>query len=316
MPETSNRVASSWRLLLLALWLLSFLPLFLTLRSAWLFPHRRDGDTLGAPQRDTEGIASDTAVHAVLGKFLLIRHGEVRFAVKFTALTDRADGGAKYEWYSQSDPKARFTEQPQESGDGEVFEKYRRVGQHGDSTLVENDGGELHLRLGPVQLEWSRRLTVYFPQPWELTPEVEMALTPWQRVEDIDFDSGLLRWHKRSADPNQPDPKKLLSRAERDAIVTLRQRGVRVAINPEKDGRVFIWVSLRGPGVTDADLDTVARLEHLGELDVGSSAVTDTGLKKLEGLKALEDLDLSATRVTGKGLASLAGLTVLKRLEV
>ncbi len=103
---------------------------------------------------------ADHCVHASLGKFVLVKHGLERVAFQFTGLTRRGDGGARYVWYRQPNPKARFTQPPVERGEEEVFEKYRRVNKGDGHNWVENDGGDLHLRMGPVRLEWSQSVAL------------------------------------------------------------------------------------------------------------------------------------------------------------
>lgn len=70
-------------------------------------------------------------------------------------------------------------------------------------------------------------------------------------------------------------------------------------------------------GVTDASMESIARLDKLRELSLfGCTAVTDEGLKKLACLENLEVLSVHDANVTISGLSCLNGLSNLRRLRV
>jgi hypothetical protein len=147
-----------------------------------------------------KAFVSGYTIQPSVGKFVLVKYGLQRAAFRFTELTKRGDAGAKYVWYWQPDVKAPFGQPPLKQGEGEVFEKYRRVNKGDGHNWLEDDGGELYLLMGPIKLEWSQPNVVYFPWKWENAPNVQMALTSWERFEDIDFDSKLLQWYERTND--------------------------------------------------------------------------------------------------------------------
>jgi hypothetical protein len=134
------------------------------------------------------GVAG-SILQPALGKIVLVQYGPQRLAFKFTEITNRGDGGAKYVWLRLDSGKESVHQ-----GEGEVFDNYR-LQVAGGKEWVENDGGVQSLQMGTARLFWSRPLTVYLPYRWEKNA-VKMALTPWDRFEEIDFDTKLLAWHQ------------------------------------------------------------------------------------------------------------------------
>lgn len=143
---------------------------------------------------------SGNVIYPALGKVVLLRYGKERLAFMFTALSQYGDGGAKFRWCLLQGASTIV-----DQGAGVVFEKYRQVKGEDGKEWVQSVGGIQSLLLTTVKVEgrrphlvklyWTRPLTVYFPYPWDETPPVQMALTPWGRFEDIDFDNPLLLWH-------------------------------------------------------------------------------------------------------------------------
>jgi len=78
----------------------------------------------------------------------------------------------------------------------------------------------------------------------------------------------------------------------------------------------ILWLDLARSQVTDAGLDTVAKMPHLGRLHLENTKVTDAGLAKLGKLGELEYLNLYGTKVTDGGIAKLEGAKRLKKLFV
>jgi Planctomycete cytochrome C/Leucine rich repeat len=64
--------------------------------------------------------------------------------------------------------------------------------------------------------------------------------------------------------------------------------------------------------ITDAGLQTVAKLPRLAQLDLRQTKITDAGLESLTGLKHLQTLNLVGTAVTDAGLKQLAAIKSLK----
>jgi hypothetical protein len=78
----------------------------------------------------------------------------------------------------------------------------------------------------------------------------------------------------------------------------------------------ILWLDLARSQVTDAGLDTIAKMVHLGRLHLENTQVTDAGLAKLGKLGELEYLNLYGTKVTDGGIAKLEGAKGLKKLFV
>jgi hypothetical protein len=53
--------------------------------------------------------------------------------------------------------------------------------------------------MGPAKLEWSKPRTVYYPYSEEDAPRVLFALTPWARLEEINFDDESLQWYEKTS---------------------------------------------------------------------------------------------------------------------
>lgn len=77
-----------------------------------------------------------------------------------------------------------------------------------------------------------------------------------------------------------------------------------------------LWVDLARSQVTDAGLDTIAKMTNLERLHLENTKITDAGIAKLGGLKSLEYLNLYGTKTTDGGIAKLEGAKGLKKLFV
>lgn len=142
---------------------------------------------------------SGHCIHVTVGKIVLVKYGEERVAFKLTKKTKTGDGGAKYVWYWQPEPDAKFQAKTLRMGQGEVFEKYLRFKDQDGDIRLEDDGGELYMQMGPAKLQWSKPRTIYYPSSTEDAPSVLFALTPWARMEDINFDDQSLKWYENTS---------------------------------------------------------------------------------------------------------------------
>lgn len=154
---------------------------------------------------ETEYFGTDLgAIEVPLGEFFLIRMGEEHAAVKLTATTGKGDGGVEYTWYYQSSGSGLFTDESATSGEGEAFEKYRRVKESADSTHLEDDGGVLHIVCDKLKVQWSMSNWIYFDTP---RGPVEIALTDKSDIEEINYMDAALIWRagkvpgEKDADP-------------------------------------------------------------------------------------------------------------------
>jgi len=135
------------------------------------------------------------AVQVPLGKYFLIRLGDQHAAVKMTNTTTKGDGGVEYTWHYLSGGSGSFTHESATSGQGEVFEKYRRVEESDDVSHVEDDGGELYIICDKLKVQWSMSNWIYFDSP---QGGVEIALTDDIFIDDINYLDPALHW--RSGD--------------------------------------------------------------------------------------------------------------------
>ncbi len=78
----------------------------------------------------------------------------------------------------------------------------------------------------------------------------------------------------------------------------------------------ILWLDLARSQVTDAGLDTIAKMPYLERLHLENTKVTDAGVAKLGSLPALEYLNLYGAKVTDAGIAKLAGAKSLQKLFV
>ena len=82
-----------------------------------------------------------------------------------------------------------------------------------------------------------------------------------------------------------------------------------------KDLDELEYLDLQAPGVTNAGLRHLERLNRLKTLGLGGTPkVTDAGLEHLKGLSQLEELGLMEIDITDAGLQHLAGLNHLRSL--
>lgn len=78
----------------------------------------------------------------------------------------------------------------------------------------------------------------------------------------------------------------------------------------------ILWVDLSRSQITDAGLDTLAKMTNLERLHLENTKVTDAGLAKLGALPNLEYLNIYGTKTTDAGIAKLASAKDLKKLFV
>ena len=144
---------------------------------------------------------SDNAVKAPDQRFFLFRSNDKYAAVKFTQPIKKGNGGYEYVWYYQDDQSGRFTNPNTVSGKGEVYEKLVKPDGTSKKKLLTpdeislddlDDGETFHIKCVDFRVEWSMGLWVYL---WDDT--IQIALTPFSNIEDVDcFDSNLT-WIKR-----------------------------------------------------------------------------------------------------------------------
>jgi hypothetical protein len=77
-----------------------------------------------------------------------------------------------------------------------------------------------------------------------------------------------------------------------------------------------LWLDIGGTRVTDAALESVARLPNVTRLRLQNTAVTDKGIARLAGLAHLESLNVFGTRVTDAALEPMAAMMSLRTVYV
>lgn len=77
-----------------------------------------------------------------------------------------------------------------------------------------------------------------------------------------------------------------------------------------------IYPGDRNTRVTDADLQRLAPLTELRELDLWAAPITDAGVAAIVRMSRLERLQLSQTEITDVGLQELAALQNLRQLGI
>jgi hypothetical protein len=129
-------------------------------------------------------------VAPALGRFAVLRSGQVAIAVRFVRHTARGDGGAVYEWAMQEDGSADFTRANVKVGRGEVYENYRRT--------VPGDGrGQSEIHWGPLTARWSPcgpdADCLYFLG--RRPRAISITATEWTDLGAIDVNSPKLTWY-------------------------------------------------------------------------------------------------------------------------
>jgi hypothetical protein len=78
----------------------------------------------------------------------------------------------------------------------------------------------------------------------------------------------------------------------------------------------ILWVDLSRSQITDAAVDTLAKMTNLERLHLENTKITDAGIAKLAALPNLEYLNIYGTKTTDGGIAKLASAKDLKKLFV
>lgn len=76
----------------------------------------------------------------------------------------------------------------------------------------------------------------------------------------------------------------------------------------------LLWLNVGRTKITDAGLNTIARLSNLAQLSLEYTATTDIGLKHLSTLSELNTLNLVGNKISDDGLVSLLNLPKLEKV--
>ncbi|HEY0073142.1 MAG TPA: hypothetical protein VGB77_03500 [Abditibacteriaceae bacterium] len=127
--------------------------------------------------------ASENAVRAPSGRFLLIKQDKRCLALRFLEHPERDPRRSRYEWFVQNDGSFNFQKTNITQGKGEVWG--REANPDGSTNTI--------IKAGPFRLFWSASNWVYFPQ-WNVDSLISMARTQWTRLEDVNVQSKGLKW--------------------------------------------------------------------------------------------------------------------------
>ena len=106
------------------------------------------------------------------------------------------------------------------------------------------------------------------------------------------------------------------SQAEKDAIVSIQEKGGLVLEVAQNDPSLDVAFHLASKPAEDGDLAPLQQLTNVVNLNLRKAAITDAGLVHLKGLKTLQRLHLEKTAVTDAGLENLTDLTNLVYLNL
>jgi hypothetical protein len=155
-------------------------------------------DYRGVSRAPEEPFYLGHVVRASLGRFVLLRRGNDRMALKLVRSPSGGDSARRYVCYWQTDAEAPFSEQKSlKKSEGELVEKRRVVKKEGKTTWLEDAGSKLRIDCGPLQLGWSSSAYLYYPEMNGEAVALEMADTTWKTIDEIDFQMKGLRWHKK-----------------------------------------------------------------------------------------------------------------------
>ena len=136
-------------------------------------------------------------VRAPVRRFVLLRRGKDRMALRLSPFKKEGQEGAEYTCYWQTDAQAVFSApKTLKKSQGEVFEKYREKIRVGGREIGRKRIESKNLiQCGPLLIAWSDPTNlVSLHSGWE------MAETTWPQVEEIDFDMKELKWYKPKID--------------------------------------------------------------------------------------------------------------------
>ena len=102
-----------------------------------------------------------------------------------------------YSWYFRKTGSGPFEKSVGTShGIGKVFERYKVIRKNEDgSNLVENDGGQLYVRCGPIRIEWSQGDYIYL----NTGKPIKIAFSGKKDIEQVDPDDPSLIWYSARA---------------------------------------------------------------------------------------------------------------------
>lgn len=149
------------------------------------------------PAGGNAALTATTALEAPPGRFFLLRRGDEYAAVKITRSAEHKS--ADYDWYYQKAGGSYVIGNWPEKGSGRAYEGGEGLNWCDPATTPRR------IRCGPLSVEWSAGNYVYLSGP-QGAAEVEMAMTPWTRLEQVDIGDPGLVWLRYSGTSIKPLP--------------------------------------------------------------------------------------------------------------
>jgi hypothetical protein len=137
------------------------------------------------PARGSIVLTATTALEAPSGRFLLLRRRNEYAAVKVTRSAEHKS--AEYDWYYQKAGDSYVIGSWPRKGSGRAYEGGEGLNLSDPATSPRR------IRCGPLSVEWSAGNYVYLSGP-QGSAQVEMAITPWTRLEQVDIGDPGLVW--------------------------------------------------------------------------------------------------------------------------
>jgi internalin A len=103
---------------------------------------------------------------------------------------------------------------------------------------------------------------------------------------------------------------------EAAALESLKEFGVKFAVDDTRPNAPVIRIALKGAKVTDAAAARLAEFPELQSVDLTGAKITDAAIGSLKDSQQLQTLVLEETALTGEGLAELRDLPKLQQLTI
>lgn len=143
-----------------------------------------------------------TSIQIPFKHFILIRNSEHIGAFRLIKRVSHNGflNGVAYEFWYRKDGSMDLTREDTINGKGIVFERYRTIKKRDTESHVVDDGGKLHIEVGPFRIEWSDGNHIYAKTYLEndfsedIINNFVIAGTSWETLDQINFDSKSLKW--------------------------------------------------------------------------------------------------------------------------
>jgi hypothetical protein len=142
----------------------------------------------------------ESAGKVQIGKLFLIRTGNNAIAVRLLEQTNVGVGGAKYEWFCQSDGSMDLSRDNIQVGKGEVFQIETKMYNKEMDMHYTKIEGERNINCGSTSVGWYFGYPdshfIYFSDKRE--NDISIVITEWNKPSEIDFNDSRLQWKTMS----------------------------------------------------------------------------------------------------------------------